>query len=462
MAEAAAPPDGAGRPHIAPLRRTLRGLVRDPLGTLVGLADAAPNQVVQLNLGTIRPYLVAEPAHVQHVLRDNAANYTRAGNSMMWKSVRKLAGDGILSEGPAWEDSRRRLQPHFTAKRIDAVVDDMSQAISEAVDELAEPARAGVPVDAATEISRIICQAVIRVFFGNKISVPDGVRVVAEQDTVATALRFRLLAPFLPESVPAPGDRAFRRAVRNIDDILLPLVRAERAHPDGGDDILAALARARDADGRELTEQRVRDDLVSMFATTTETTYVVLTWLFPLLEQLPDIADRLYAELDRVVGPGEVISREQLGQLQYTRMVLDELVRMYPSGWLVPRTAIADDVIGDTRIRAGGTVILSPYVTQRLARFWERPDVFDPERFAPDRPRRSHRYAYYPFGGGAHQCIGQYLFQLEAPLIVATLLSRFRYRLRTPGMPNPQLAASLRPRERVPLLLTPHRQRVPA
>ncbi|MGC5311865.1 cytochrome P450 [Micromonospora zamorensis] len=456
MAESTAP--AYRQPRVATLRRTFPKLLRDPLGTLVGLADASPGQVVKLNLGTIRPYLVVEPAHVQHVLRDNAANYTRAGDSMLWRSVKKIAGDGILAEGPDWEASRRRLQPHFTAKRIDAVVDGLSRAISDAVDELNVPARNGEPVDAASEISRIICQAVIRVFFGDKIPVADGVRIVAEQNTVAAALRFRLLIPFLPDAVPMPGDRALRRAVRNIDTIMLPLVRAERAHDDGGDDFVASLARGRDAHGHKLDEQRVRDDLVSIFVTATETTYTVLTWIFPLLEQLPDVAARLYAEIDRVVGPGDVISHEQLGELRYTRMVLDELVRAYPSGWLVPRTAIADDLIGGTRVRAGDTIILSPYVTQRLARFWDRPTVFDPERFAPDAPRRAHRYAYYPFGGGAHQCIGQYFFQVEAPLIVATLLSRFRYRLCTPGMPSPRLAATLRPGERVPLLLTPHRQ----
>ncbi|MEU8333480.1 cytochrome P450 [Micromonospora sp. NPDC048839] len=445
-------------PHVAVLRRALPALLRDPLGAMVGLADASPGQVVKLNLGTIRPYLVVEPAHVQHVLRDNAANYTRAGDSMLWKSVKKIGGDGILAEGPQWEASRRRLQPHFTAKRIDAVVDGLSQAISDAVDELGVPARNGEPVDAASEISRIICQAVSRVFFGDKLPVADGMRIVAEQDTAATALRLRLLIPFLPDAVPMPGDRALRRAVQNIDTILLPLVRAERAHDDGSDDFVASLARGRDAHGHKLDEQRVRDDLVSIFVTTTETTYTVLTWLFPLLEQQPDVAARLYAELDRVVGPGDVISHEQLGELRYTRMVLDELVRAYPSAWLVPRTAIADDVVGSTRVRAGDTVILSPYVTQRLARLWDRPTVFDPERFAPDAPRRAHRYAYYPFGGGAHQCIGQYFFQVEAPLIVATLLSRFRYRLCTPGMPSPRLAATLRPGKRVPLLLTPHRQ----
>ncbi|MEU4717127.1 cytochrome P450 [Micromonospora purpureochromogenes] len=446
------------KPHVATLRRTLPKLLRDPLGTLVGLADATPGQVVRLNLGTIRPYLVTEPAHVQHVLRDNAANYTRAGDSMLWRSVRKLGGDGILSEGPKWEASRRRLQPHFTPKRLDAAVADMSRAISDAVQELAGAARDGTPVDAAAEVSRIICAAVSRVFFGAKIDTADARRVVVEQNTVATALRFRLLAPFLPDAVPMPGDRAFRRAVRNIDEILLPLVRAERASPEGGDDILAALARARDADGNKLDERRVRDDVVSTFATTTETTYTVLTWLFPLLEQVPDVAARLYEEIDRVVGPGDVVTREQVGELRYTRMVLDELLRAYPSGWLVPRTAVADDVIGGTRISAGATIALSPYVTQRLARFWDRPEVFDPERFAPDAPRRAHRYAYFPFGGGAHQCIGQYLFQLEATLILATLFSRFRYRLCEPGMPTPQLAASLRAGGPVPLMLTPHRQ----
>ncbi|TDC78294.1 cytochrome P450 [Micromonospora sp. KC606] len=445
-------------PYVAPLRRTLPDLLRDPLGTLVAVADAAPDQVVRLNLGAFRPYLVAEPAHVQHVLRDNAANYTRAGAGRRWGRVRRQAGDGILSVGQEWEESRRRLQPHFTAKRIDAAVDDLSRAISDAVDELTSAARDGAPVDAAAEVSRIIGQAVSRVFFGGKISVADVARVVAGQDIAATSLHYRLLVPFLPEAVPVPGDRAFRRAVRSIDEILLPLVRAERVGGDGGDDIVAALARARDAHGNKLDERRIRDDLLAVLVATTETPHVVLTWLFPLLEQLPDVAATLYEEIDRVIGPGDVVGREQLGQLHYTRMVLDELLRAYPSDWLVPRTAIADDVIGGTRIKAGGTVLLSPYVTQRLARFWRRPEAFDPERFAPGRPGWAHQYAYYPFGGGVHQCLGQHLFPLEASLVVATLFSRFRYRLCEPGMPTPRLAASLRPRERVPLMLTPHRQ----
>lgn len=455
--------DARGRAaRSIPLWRMLPGLLRDPLGQLVAVADSAEGEIVRLNLGTIRPYLVTEPAHVQHVLRDNEANYTRGGNSMLWRPVRRLTGEGILSDGPQWQASRARMQPHFTAKRIDSLVDTMSRAVSDAVDEFDEPARTGRWFDAGTELGRVICRAISSVFFADRVSLADQLRIVAAQGTIVTALRARLLLPFVPDAVPVPGDRALSRAIGVVDDIMLPLVRAEMANPRDGDDLLAALARARDEQGRPLDERQVRDDVVASFATATETTYAVLTWLWPILDAHPEIAERLYAELDEVVGTDRTISREQLRALTYTRAVVEELLRMYPAGWLLPRTALADDVIGGTRIKAGSIVVVSSYITQRLARFWDRPDVFDPERFRGDQSRRGHRYAYFPFGGGPHQCLGMYLFNLEAPLVVATMLSRYRFRLREPGMPPKQLAAALRPGRPVVMALSPVRERRPA
>ncbi|MBY8872584.1 cytochrome P450 [Micromonospora sp. PLK6-60] len=440
--------------HAVPLLRTLPGLLRDPLREIVRLADAAPDQVVRLNLGTLRPYLVTEPSHVQHVVRDNATNYVRGGDNLLWRPVRRLTGEGIMSDGPPWQDSRARIQPHFTAKRIDGLVDSISQAVSAAVDEFEEPARSGRWLDIGAELGRIICQGISSVFFANRLSTADQLRIVAAQNRISAALRGRLLLPFLPDAVPVPGDRTLRRSIEVVDSIMVPLVRAEREQPRDGDDLLASLARARDADGRPLDERRVRGDVVSVFATATETTYAVLTWLWPILDAHPQVARRLYAELDEVVDPDAAVSREQLERLTYTRMITDELVRMYPAGWLLPRSAVADDEIGGTRIRAGDLVVISPYVTQRLARHWDRPDVFDPERFAPDQPRRAHRYAFFPFGGGEHQCIGMHLFNQEAPLVIATILSRYRFRLRERGMPPKQLGAALRPGRPVMISLT--------
>ncbi|MEV4760045.1 cytochrome P450 [Micromonospora sp. NPDC049559] len=451
----------SGKVMSVPARRALPQLIRDPYQTFVDLANRSGGDLVRIDLGFFRTYLVTQPAHVQHVLRDNAGNYTRDGGSMLWRSVRRATGDGILGEGPVWSTSRQILQPLFTPKRIEALVEGMATAIDEAVAELDEPARAGRAVDIAAELSRIVCHAVTRVFFADKISVPDAVRVVRFQDTLVTSLRTRLLLPFVPDAVPVPGDRAFREALAAIDDILMPVVRSAHRQPGDGDDVISTLGRARTPDGRPLDERRIRDDLVAMFAVATETTYAVLTWLWPILEAHPEVSRRLYEEIDRVVGNGPV-GAPQLAELTYTRMVLDELLRLYPPGWLLPRRVMADDVLGGVPVKAGATVILSPYATQRLATLWDRPETFDPERFAADRARRTHRYAYYPFGGGPHQCLGQHLFFLEARLILATLLSRFRFRLRDSRMPAPKVAASLRPLERVELTLLPVQRAVPS
>ncbi|MFD1320375.1 cytochrome P450 [Micromonospora sonneratiae] len=457
MPDAEAKPAGTselGEAKSPPPHRLLPRLARDPHQTLIDLGNQAGGALLRLDLGLFRPYLVTHPAHVQHIMRDNVGNYTRDGNSMLWRSVRRAAGDGILSEGPGWVTSRRIMQPLFTPKRIDPLIEEMASAVSDAVDELDEAARTGQPIDIAAELSRIVCHAVTRVFFADKISVPDALRLVSAQDTLVTSAKSRFLVPFMPDFVPMPGDRAFRDALHTIDELLLPVVREARRRPSDSDDVVATLGRARTEDGHELDEQRMRDDVVAMFAVTTETTYAVLTWLWPILDQHPEIADRLYDEIETVVGAAPV-DRSHLPELRYTRMVLDELLRMFPPGWLLPRRVMAADVLGGVPLKPGATVILSPYVTQRMAAFWDRPEVFDPERFAPDQPKRAHRYSYYPFGGGPHQCIGAHLFSLEAQIIVATLLSRFRFRLRAPGIPVPKVAASLRVRDRVEMTLLP-------
>ncbi|ROO59274.1 cytochrome P450 [Micromonospora sp. Llam0] len=434
--------------------RVLPGLVRDPLRTLVGLAADADGGIVRLSAGPVRLYLVSDPAQVAHVLRDNAANYLRDGRGLLWRPILRLFGDGILSEGPVWSDSRRTLQPLFTARRLDALTDDLATAIADATGPLADAARHGRTVDIGEELSRLVCRAIVRVMFADRFTTDQALRIAAAQDTIATAVLPRLLLPFVPNSVPLPRDRAFRQAVQTIDDIVLPVVRQARADGDDTDDVVGTLVRAAARDGRAYEEAQIRNDTVAMFATSTETTYGVLTWLWPLLHRHPAVADRLYREIDEVVGAGPV-RREHLPRLRYTRMVLDELLRLYPVAWLIPRTAHADDVIDGVRIEAGAQLVASPYLTHRLPTVWPDPDRFHPDRFNPDATddtgtdpsttaRRRHRYAHFPFGGGPHQCLGQHLFYLEASLIVATILSRFRVRVPDGRIPTPQAGASVR------------------
>ncbi|TDB72234.1 cytochrome P450 [Micromonospora sp. KC723] len=441
----------AGPARIIPLRDALPRLVRDPLAALVHFGNQSGGEVVRLNLGTFRPYLVTHPEHLQQILRDRTS-YIRDGESMLWRSVRRAVGDAILvTEGELWESSRDTLQPLFTKQRVEVLVDRMAVAIVEAVAALDEPARTGQAVDAMTVMSRIVCQATTRVLFGQKIPVSDALQIFGHLGTITRTMVTRLLAPGVPDWIPLPGDRAFRKAVENIDALVLPIIRKERANPGDGDDIIATLCRPR-ANGSQASEAQVRSDVVAMFATATETTISVLSWLWPVLETHPHVADRLYAEIDEVVGRGPV-QRAHIPQMRYTRMVLDEMLRLWPAGWNIPRTAVGEQVLGGVRIDSGATILVSPYATQRMKAFWDRPDAFDPERFSPDRPRRQHRYSYFPFGGGPHQCIGQHLFLLEAPIIIATLLSRYRFRLGQSADLKPRLGASLRPRPNMLTLL---------
>ncbi|MFF0720732.1 cytochrome P450 [Micromonospora sp. NPDC003816] len=438
-----------------PLRHTLPSLLRDPASALVEFGERSAGEVVRLNLGSLRPYLVTHPEHLQRVLRERSDNYVRAGDGLQWRPLKRLFGEGILSDGEYWADSRQILQPLFTARRIDAMVDRLAVAIEEAVDELAEPARTGRPVNMGTVQARIVCSAIMRVFFADRISVPDAMRIMQAQDDIARSVMPRILMPWAPLAAPMPGDRTFRRAVQLIDDLLLPTVRAARHETaDDADDIISTLWRGRTEGGGRLDEQQVRNDTVAMVATTTETTISVLTWLWPHIERNPEIAARLYAEIDEVVG-GQPVRQEHLRDLRYTRQVLDELLRLYPIGWLFPRNAVEEDVIGGVRIPAGSTVVVSPLITHRMSMFWERPEVFDPDRFRPEQAQQRHRYTHFPFGGGPHQCLGMHLFYLEAMLIVASLLSRFRFRLCRPAVPGIKVAAALRPLEPVEVVLRP-------
>ncbi|QOC95269.1 cytochrome P450 [Micromonospora craniellae] len=438
-----------------PLWHTLPNLLRDPARALVEFGERSAGQVVRLNLGSLRPYLVTHPEHLQQVLRERSGNYVRAGDGLQWRPLKRLFGEGILGDGEHWADSRQILQPLFTARRIDTMVDRLAVAIEEAVDELAEPARTGRPVDMGTVQARIVCSAIMRVFFADRISVSDAMRIMQAQDAIARSVMPRILVPWAPLAVPMPGDRTFRRAVQLIDDLLLPTVRATRHEAvDGADDIISTLWRGRTEDGGRLDEQQVRNDTVAMVATTTETTISVLTWLWPHIERNPEIAARLQAEIDEVVG-GQPVRREHLRDLRYTRQVLDELLRLYPIGWLFPRNAVEEDVVGGVRIPAGSTVVVSPLITHRMSMFWERPEVFDPDRFRPEQARQRHRYTHFPFGGGPHQCLGMHLFYLEATLIVASLLSRFRFRLCRPAVPGIKVAAALRPLAPVEAVLRP-------
>ncbi|WP_176611639.1 cytochrome P450 [Actinomadura sp. WMMB 499] len=437
-----------------PLYQTLTRFVRDPLREIQRISNAADGQVARLDLGASRPFIVTHPDHVQQVLRTESEIFVRDGT--FWRPLHGLFGDSIMSEYAEWEVSKRILQPVLSTKTIRSLSEHMASTIDQAVGELAGPAREGRPIEVLPEMGRIVNDTVTRVLFGDKIRQAEADRLIPAMEQLATSIAFRFLLPFVPKSIPLPGDRAFAEGLRAMDETLFELVDRFRYDAGEGYDIFTALCKARMTEGSGLDDTWIRDNLLAMWATSTETTTVALTWIWPLLAGRPDVAGRLADEVRAVVAPGEAVRPEHLSELPYVRQVVQELLRLYPVGWIFPRITLKETEIGGVRVKAGQTVLISPFLTQRLESVWEGAAEFRPERFAPDKARTYHRYAYFPFGGGPHQCIGRHVFNMEAELILTSVISRFTPQVQpTEGPVEPRIGATLRPNQPIHMLLHP-------
>lgn len=441
------------------MHRAIPRLVKDPVSELAKMGTDAGGRIVRLDLGPFRPYLISHPDHIQQIFKTDWANFVREGT--LWQAVRRVTGHGILSEGETWSTARKILQPLFTVKHTASLAEDMTEVIDDYLRGLEDQARTGRTIDAGHELMVVTNRAVSQVLFGGRISLDLAAQLAPEFHTCASSIAFRLLLPFMPESVRLPGDRAFHAATKKIDEIIYPLIEQAVAEDIAGEqvngretDLLAALIRGRRDENGRVNLQQVRHDVVSIYGTATETTATTLTWLWSVLHDHPEVDARLRDEIDRLDVDGPV-RPAQVAQLPYLGMVLQELLRVYPTAWLLPRKVVADTEIGGVRIKAGKHVLISPFSTHRLPEFWDRPLEFDPDRWADEKGGRRHRYAFVPFGAGPHVCLGQHLFYVEAPLVVANLLSRYRTELVNPQRFTPWPGASTRPKETVTLRLHP-------
>jgi cytochrome P450 len=246
----------------------------------------------------------------------------------------------------------------------------------------------------------------------------------------------RLLAPM-------PTEGIFNEFDRKVDRLLTERGKQPDAEPK---DLLARLIAARDSEtGGGMTPKEVRDQVVTIFMAGHETTSLALSWTWYLLSQHPAVEERLHEELASVLQ-GRTPKYEDAANLRYTRMVIEESMRLYPPAHTFGRQPIAADEILGHRIPAGAEVLILPWLLHRKPSLWENPNRFDPERFAPERAAARPRFAYIPFGAGARICIGAAFAMTEAALILATIAQRYRLRL-TPGHPvEPQGLITLRPR----------------
>jgi cytochrome P450 len=257
-----------------------------------------------------------------------------------------------------------------------------------------------------------------------------------------------------PAFIPSPWNLRARRALRTLDTLVYDIIARRRREPNRvDDDLLAMLLAVRDEEtGEVFTDVELRDQILTFIGAGHETTAVALAWTVYLLAGHPEDDQRLRAEVAEVLGDRTPTAAD-LPRLSYTRRVIEESLRLYPPVYAVARDAIAEDEIGGYRIPARSMIVLSPYVTHRHPTVWPDPDVFDPDRFIPERAAGRSRFAWFPFLAGPHQCIGQEFAMMEMTLVIAMVVRSFRFRIAPGTHVEPRPMLSLRPRDGLPMIL---------
>jgi len=395
------------------------------------------------------------PDHVKRVLQENHRNYDKNFPNM--KAARELFGNGLFtSDGESWLRQRRLMQPSFHHKRLTGFGRLMSEATATMLERWQRTAPGDTPLDISVEMTRLTLRIAGLSLFSLDLS-NEADMLGRTFTTLGPLISKYANLPLPPLWVPTPRNRRLLTGLNTLNTVVYAIIEERRKQPVATNtgDLLGMLLSAQDEETSEgMSDQQLRDEVLTLLLAGHETTAAALTWTWYLLSQHPEVECRLHTELDTVLG-GRLPAVEQLDALPYTRMVIQEALRLYPPAFGFTRFAVTEDEIGGYPIPAKSVMFLSANCTHRHPVFWEEPEVFDPERFTPERSADRPRFAYFPFGGGPRQCIGNAFALMEAQLVLATVAQRYTLRLIPRHPVEPQVRLTMWPRYGLPMTLHP-------
>jgi cytochrome P450 len=395
--------------------------------------------------------LLHDPTDIREVLVDKAGSF---GKDRTQRRMKILLGDGMITaDGATHKRGRRAAAPAFHRRRIEDHAGQIFALAGELCDDWVE----GQPFDVAAAMMDLALRITARTLFDTPVT-PE-IQVINEQVNIVMDLYNYLITMPRAElllNAPLPGMRRFRKAKTRLDQVVDAMIRSRRAEalasPEGLEargDLLSMLLAAGDDEAGEadhaLSSDELRDQVLTLFLAGYETVANLLAWTWLLLGQNPEAETELHAEIDAVLG-GRPAALDDVPKLEYTAMVLAEAMRLYPPAWAMGREALEDVSIGPYRLRKGTSVFFSQYIVQRNPRWFPEPDRFLPQRFSPEVKTERPRFAYFPFGGGGRQCIGESFAMLEATLALATIAQRWQLKIDASHPIALQPKITLRPR----------------
>ena len=399
--------------------------------------------------------LVNEPDFIREILIVQAQSFIKERTQ---KRMKILLGEGLItSDGENHKRQRRIAAPAFHRQRIQAYGSIMVERAAA----MRDAWREGAEIDVSTEMMRLSLEVVARTLFAQEVTA-DILSINHEVNAIMKLYNFLIALPRAEDylHLPIPGLMRFRRARKRLDEVVYRMIAEHRAAGVDRGDLLSMLLRSRDEeqdhagmsqDPSGLTQEQLRDEVLTIFLAGYETVANALSWTWMLLAQNPEAEAKLHAELDRVLR-GRLPTLDDLPQLRYAEMVLAESMRLYPPAWAMGRQATRDITLGPYLLPAKTFFFFSQYIIQRSAEHFPDPLRFDPERFTPERKAGRSKFVYFPFGAGSRQCIGEAFAWMEATLVLATIAQRWRLRLIPGQRLEVQPKITLRPKYGIRML----------
>src|SRR5260221_2450307 len=405
------PPPG---PRGLPLLGSTHEMARDPLRFLMRLSREY-GDIVRFRLPGQLIYVLNHPDAIEEAVRAEHEHLMKDGFS---RELSQVLGKGLLtSEGAFWKRQRRLAQPAFHHQRVQAYGDVMVRC----ADRAASGLEGGGTRDIHKDMMRLTLDVVAKTLFGADVD-----RVAEEIGSAIETFtdRFSGLRAFVPSFLPTPANVRVSRARRRLDQIVYGLISDRRRTGDTGD-LLSMLLSATTEESGAMTDEQLRDEVVTLLLAGHETTALTLSYALHLLGRHPSIEDELVREIAATLGERPATAAD-LPRLRYADGVIPEALRLYPPAWAIGREATSPCRIGGYQGQPGTPLWMWQWVVHRDARYFAEPESFEPRRWSGDLAKQLPRYAYFPFGGGPRLCIGNAFAMMEAVLLLVTIVRRLR------------------------------------
>lgn len=402
-------------PRGLPLVGVLRQFASDPLNYTTEISRTYGDVV---SLGWRQLYQLTHPDAVERVLLTDADHFVK---DEVTRALSTGLGEGLLtSEGKVWRRSRKIVAPALKRSRIASYAESMVDATARYTATL----ETGHRHDVHRDMMHLTLDIVAATLFGADVA-GDAEKIghALEALMAEFILSARTWRRLLPEWFPDASKSRARAHVKDIDETLYAII-AKRRQEGLGDDLLSLLLGATTEDGEHLDDAQLRNEAITLFVAGHETTALSLGFAIYLISRHPEVETRLRKELDAVLA-GRLPTAQDTPALEWTTAIVKESMRLYPPAWAVGREAVEPWQLGPYEFPVGSQFVLPQWVVHRDPRFWERPAVFQPSRFLTDAP--SHRFAYFPFGGGPRVCVGNHFAMMEMVLVLATLYQKVRF-----------------------------------